>query len=114
MRCRALSSLAMAFAAAMILAPGMRDAQAADAQRGANLYDLRCGTCHTESVHGRQKRVAADFEEVRGWAERWNRSLLLRWDDDEIDDVAVYLNNTYYRYACPPRVCKVLTLAPTR
>jgi len=114
MRCRASFPLAMVFAAALTLAPGTRNAQAADAERGAALYELRCGTCHSESVHGRQKRAAADFDEIRGWVERWNRSLMLRWDNEEVDDVAVHLNNTYYHYACPSRICKLLTLAPTR
>jgi hypothetical protein len=85
----------------------------ASVQRGAELYESRCGECHSESVHGRKKRVATDFDEVRRWVSRWNENLKLRWGDDEIDDVTVYLNKTYYRYACPPQVCKVVSLAPS-
>jgi mono/diheme cytochrome c family protein len=82
---------------------------AADPERGRALYELRCGTCHSESVHGRAKRVAGSFAGVRRWVSRWNENLALRWDDDEIDDVAIYLNNTYYRYPCPPQACKVVS-----
>jgi mono/diheme cytochrome c family protein len=88
-----------------------RGAFGADAERGAALYESRCGECHTTSVHGRAKRVAKDFNDVRGWVNRWNDNLGLHWGDEEIDDVSVYLNNTYYRYACPPTVCKVVSLA---
>jgi hypothetical protein len=84
----------------------------ANAERGGELYESRCGECHSESVHGREKRVATDFSEVRRWVSRWNENLKLRWGDEEIDDVTVYLNKTYYRYACPPQVCKVVSLAP--
>lgn len=87
----------------------------ADAERGRALYELRCSTCHSESVHGRQKRVATDFEEVRAWVSRWNENLRLRWSSDEVDDVAVHLNSTYYRYKCPSHVCTVISrLSPPR
>ncbi|HET7732182.1 MAG TPA: hypothetical protein VFK48_19320 [Usitatibacter sp.] len=82
---------------------------AADPERGRALYELRCGTCHSESVHGRQKRVAADFDEVRAWVSRWSEHLGLRWTSDEIDDVSVHLNKTYYRFACPVDTCTVIS-----
>ena len=90
-----------------------RDATAADAVRGRALYEERCGGCHAESVHGRSKRVAREFEAVRGWVKRWNDSLALRWNDQDIEDVTVWLNATYYRYPCPPSACRVLSLATT-
>lgn len=90
-------------------------ALAADAERGRALYELRCNTCHSESVHGRQKRAARDFEEVRAWVSRWNENLGLRWSPEEVDDVAVHVNRTYYRYACPPHTCTVVSrLSPPR
>ena len=95
---------------AFLFAPPI--AAAADAARGAALYESRCDSCHSESVHGRAKRVAKDFDAVRGWVRRWNDNLSLRWGDEEIDDVSMYLNNTYYKYPCPPSVCKVVSLAP--
>jgi hypothetical protein len=106
------ASLAVLLTSTLIIAFATRSASAADPGRGAALYELRCGNCHSESVHGRSKRVATDFGEVRGWVNRWNESLGLRWGNEEIDDVSVYLNNTYYRYVCPPQVCKAVSLAP--
>jgi hypothetical protein len=98
----------LAIAAALLLAaPPL----AADLVRGRDLYELRCLGCHAESVHARAKRTAKSFEEVRAWVARWNGTLALRWTDEEIDDVTLHLNTRYYRYSCPPTVCKVVSQA---
>jgi mono/diheme cytochrome c family protein len=102
---------ACAITCAAALAPAPAAAQA-DVSRGRALYELRCQGCHSESVHARVKRTAKDFADVRSWVERWNTSLSLRWDAQEVDDVALHLNRTYYRYPCPPAVCRVVSLAP--
>lgn len=96
----------LACALAMLLAPA---ASAADAERGRALYEMRCLACHSQSVHGRQKRLAADFEDVRAWVGRWNESLGLRWSREEIDDVAFYVNRSYYGFSCPPDVCTAIS-----
>ena len=90
-------------------APGARSA---DMERGRSLYESRCSSCHSDSVHGRAKRVASSFEEIVGWVSRWNATLALNWGRDEIEDVSAYLNATYYRFACPPTVCKVTSMRP--
>lgn len=94
---------AIAFAAALA-APAR--SSGADTVRGRALYEGRCGGCHAESVHGRARREAKDYAEVRAWVRRWSENLGLRWADHEITDVAVYLNGRYYRYACPPADCQ--------
>jgi hypothetical protein len=86
-------------------------ATAADAGRGRMLYESGCDGCHAESVHGRARRAAADFEAVRGWVRRWNAHLGLKWADDEVDDVTVYLNARYYGFRCPAAVCPATGLA---
>lgn len=106
--------IAVVVLAALLVLFATRPASAADAVRGAALYELRCGGCHSESVHGRARRVATDFEDVRRWVNRWNATLALRWEAEEVEDVTLFLNATYYRYPCPPSVCKVVstTLRP--
>jgi mono/diheme cytochrome c family protein len=86
-------------------------ASGADPARGRGLYEERCGGCHAVSVHGRDKRVARDYDAVRGWVRRWNETLMLRWSDADIEDVTTWLNTTYYGYPCPPTACKVLSMA---
>lgn len=79
------------------------DARAADAERGRELYVQRCGACHGRSVHSREARVAKSMVEVRGWVKRWSDTLGLGWGADEVEDVSLYLNDTYYRFAMPAR-----------
>jgi len=84
---------------------------AGDAQRGRTLYELGCGECHSESVHGRAHRVARDMEGIRAWVRRWSGQLNLGWTDGEIDDVAAYLNDTYYHFDCPAATCREVSMA---
>jgi hypothetical protein len=98
-----LLPIALTTALAMMLAG--TPAGAADGERGRILYEANCGGCHGESVHGREKRLAHDFEEVRGWVLRWSANLGLTWTHDEVDDVCVHLNARYYRYRCPAPLC---------
>jgi len=99
--------LATALAACCALAP---QARAADAERGRVLYETNCGGCHATSVHGREKRAAADFDGVRAWVRRWSANLGRAWSADEVDDVSVYLNFRFYRFPCPPGVCRATGL----
>ena len=103
-----MAALAAATLALLVASPG---ASGADPVRGRALYEERCGGCHAQSVHGRAKRVAGDFDAVRGWVRRWNETLMLRWGDNDIDDVTTWLNATYYGYPCPPSTCKVVSMA---
>lgn len=102
----------VAILAAIALLLAARTASAAEIARGQALYSANCGNCHAESVHGRLKRQALDFNAVREWVLRWNGNLKLNWDSDQVDDVAAYLNFTYYKYACPPSICKVVSSNP--
>lgn len=97
--------------AALLALFASREAIGADVARGRALYEERCGGCHSESVHGRAKRVARDFDAVRGWVKRWSGTLALRWNDQDIEDVTAWLNATYYGYPCPPSACRVLSRA---
>jgi cytochrome c peroxidase len=98
-------ALATTLAAALAAAPA---ALAADAEKGRALYDARCGGCHTQSVHGREKREATDFRSLRDWVRRWNTNLGLGWTAGEVDAVTVHLNNRYYHYPCPAEICSAL------
>ena len=88
-------------------------ASAADADRGKLLYEARCDGCHDQSVHSRGRKVASDFDEVRRYVRRWNINLGGAWGEEEITDVAIYLNGKYYSYKCPETVCKVTSQAGT-
>jgi mono/diheme cytochrome c family protein len=78
---------------------------AADPGRGQALYESRCGGCHNTSVHQRDSRRAVSFAGVLAQVSRWNASLGGDWTAEDIEDVAAYLNQRYYKHSCPDSVC---------
>jgi hypothetical protein len=73
---------------------------------GRALYEARCDVCHDKSVHNREARKSRNVGEIRQWVSRWNTELGGAWKDDEIDAVTRYLNQRFYKFPCPPRICK--------
>jgi hypothetical protein len=69
--------------------------------RGRLLYENHCVSCHTSTVHVREKRKAADFAALRGWVARWSTELKLKWGEEEQLAVTRYLNDRHYRYPAP-------------
>lgn len=71
-----------------------------DAARGKQLYETHCGGCHYERVHQRErgrlqvKSPAGLRREVARWAMQLKRPLAL----EDLDDIAEYLERTYYRF----------------
>lgn len=79
---------------------------AADAERGGLLYETRCKACHEDSVHNRKSRKAESFAALRAQVLRWSAEAGGVWTAEEIDNVARYLNERYYRFPCPQVMCK--------
>lgn len=100
---RKFGGAALAVAAATFYATG--PASAADLARGRALYEARCGGCHNESVHNDNSRKARNFEEARARVADFSAQLKTGWKSAQIDDVAVYLNERYYSFPCPPKLC---------
>jgi mono/diheme cytochrome c family protein len=69
--------------------------------RGELLYATHCIACHTTEVHWRQKRLAVDWGSLNQQVRRWAGNAGLGWSDDEIVEVARYLNAAYYRFEAP-------------
>jgi len=82
----------------------------ADAGRGRALYETACNRCHDTSVHTREARKAKSISAIRASVKRWSEELGVGWSGDEIDDVTIYLNERYYFFDCPKRLCR---LGPT-
>ncbi len=78
---------------------------AADSSRGRALYEVRCIECHDQSVHGRQKRVAKNYDDIRTWVARWNNELGGSWGKEEVEDVTAFLNERFYSYSCTNVEC---------
>jgi len=84
--------LAWALASAQPM-PGAR------APLGEKLYSTHCSACHTSQVHWREKRIAKDWTSLVAQVRRWQSNSGLTWTDEEIFEVARYLNVRYYHFA---------------
>jgi mono/diheme cytochrome c family protein len=89
-------------AAASVIVASLAAAQPAPApSRGELLYATHCIACHTTQVHWRQKKLATDWASLNAQVRRWAANTGLGWSDEEVVDVARYLNTTQYRFATP-------------
>lgn len=72
---------------------------ATDAQPGAEmLYKDNCVKCHGSEVFTRPNRKIDSYAAL-GRQVRWcETNLELRWFDEDIDAVAKYLNDKYYKF----------------
>ncbi len=73
----------------------------AQAGRGELLYKTYCDACHSEQVHWREHRLAPDWTGLVAEVQRWQGNAALRWDMNDVESVAIYLNQLYYHYPPP-------------
>lgn len=66
--------------------------------RGQLLYDNHCVTCHESMVHIRNRQQVKSMQELRNQVARWAAYAKLRWDKDEIEEVARFLNTRFYKF----------------
>lgn len=69
--------------------------------RGALLYTTHCIACHSTQMHWRDQRVATDWAGLKAQVRRWQGNAQLDWNEDDIVEVARYLNTIYYGYPQP-------------
>jgi mono/diheme cytochrome c family protein len=74
---------------------------AVPAARGELLYSTHCIACHSREIHWRQKKLATDWASLMVQVRRWAGNGGLGWSEEEIGDVARYLNAVHYRFAAP-------------
>jgi mono/diheme cytochrome c family protein len=77
-------------------------APAAQATRGEMLYATHCRACHTEQIHWRERKLVSDWRSLQAQVRRWAANTSLGWNDDDVADVARYLNRTVYRFPASP------------
>ena len=77
---------------------------APDVERGKALHDANCTACHSSMFGGdatriytRPDRRVKSREGLTRQVQRCNHSLGLQWFDDDVEAVAEYLNQTYYK-----------------
>lgn len=66
--------------------------------RGELLYSTQCGACHSAKIHWREHKSVTDWDSLKEVVYRWQSSIGLNWSEEEITDVARYLNAAYYHF----------------
>ena len=77
---------------------GMAAVQAADLKAGQALHEQHCLSCHDSGVYTRADRRVTSPEGLRKQVQRCELSLGLSWYDEDVDNVAHYLDQTYYKF----------------
>jgi len=72
-----------------------------DATRGELLYSTRSIACHSAEVHWRDKQLATDWSSLQAEVRRWQGFSGLGWGDDDVAEMARYLNALHYHYSTP-------------
>jgi mono/diheme cytochrome c family protein len=75
--------------------------KAGEATRGELLYSTHCISCHSSQLHWRDNKVATNWVSLRSQVERWQKTSGLAWPDEDVTEVARYLNALYYRFPVP-------------
>lgn len=66
--------------------------------RGQLLHSTHCINCHTSQVHGRDDRVAHDWNGLKAQVRRCQSNASLQWTEADITEVVRYLNEAIYHY----------------
>ena len=72
-----------------------------DESRGELLYSTHCNACHTSEIHWRKQKLATDWNSLKVQVRRWQADIGLSWSEEEITDVAQYLNLRHYGFPIP-------------
>lgn len=73
-------------------------ANAGDAKAGKELYDSRCFQCHDTTIHTRPNRIIYSLTALKNRVRFCETNAGLKWTDPQIEDVATYLNNSFYKF----------------
>jgi len=70
--------------------------------RGEALYENHCTSCHDVVLHTRDTRRATSIAELRKWVATWSFHASLDWSNEEIDDVADFMDRRWYHFSGQP------------
>ncbi len=73
-------------------------AVAADVAHGQKLQQQHCLSCHDNSMYTRKARKVTSLDGLHKQVRRCEQTLGLTWFDEDIDDVAAYLNRDFYHF----------------
>jgi cytochrome c2 len=71
---------------------------AADTGHGQDLVNKHCTRCHDDGIYTREEHRVTTLNGLQNQVRRCDINLGLKWFDDDINDVVIYLNNQYYKF----------------
>ena len=66
--------------------------------RGESLYSIHCSACHTAQMHWRVNGAVKDWTTLKSEVRKWQMVASLAWTEDDVLDVARYLNESFYHF----------------
>jgi hypothetical protein len=87
-------SILTALACVTFTAPSI----AQDTQRGQQLFETHCIACHGQGIFKRAKPIVTNWPSLIYQVRRWERVAGQQWSTGEVNDVAGYLNERYYKF----------------
>ena len=63
-----------------------------------DLYQFNCTSCHGAEVYTRTDRKVTSMASLESQVRRCEQNLGLKWFDEDITDMATYLNTHYYKF----------------
>ena len=85
-----------------LLMLGVPLAQAADARQGQALYQANCTGCHDTSIHTRPNSIIHSLDGLEKRVQFCETGNRLQWSAAQIEDVAAYLNESFYKFQKAP------------
>ncbi|MCU7959161.1 MAG: cytochrome c [gamma proteobacterium symbiont of Bathyaustriella thionipta] len=85
-------------ASLILLLPVSGSTMAADAAKGKTLLEAHCFACHDTSVYSRADHRMQSLQSLNKQVNRCQLSQDLNWFDDDVANVADYLNRNYYHF----------------
>lgn len=73
-------------------------AAAVDLANGKALHDSTCKTCHQSDYYTRKNRIIHSSADLKKQVTRCQEGAGAHWSATQIEDVAAYLNTTYYKF----------------
>jgi hypothetical protein len=67
-------------------------------QRGQELFENQCGMCHNNSVFLNKNHKVTTLSALRERIASWATHTGSEWGNSELDDVAYYLNKSFYHF----------------
>lgn len=93
--------LAFLLACCAILPPAAHAQSPNVATRGELLYSTHCIACHSSQLHWRDRKLATNWVTLKAEVDRWQTTSGLMWSDDDVLEVAQYLNVRHYHFPSP-------------